>query len=72
MNFKKLNFLALSGAKLGLDGGILCLQRFLDSMDLIFGLLVNAREGELGKSVMSLKSLHIIFHLSPILLTENG
>ena len=28
LNFRKLNSLALSGANLGLDGEILCLQRF--------------------------------------------
>lgn len=63
LNFKKLNSLALSGDRLGLDGGILCLHRFFDSTDLIFGLLVNTGEGGLGKSVRSLKSFHMRFHL---------
>lgn len=63
LNFRKLKSLALSGVRLGLDGTILNLQRFLERIDLSFGLLVNTGEGELGKSVKSLKSLNIILHL---------
>ena len=64
LNLRNLNCLALFGAKFGLDGEMLCMQRFLDRKDLSLGLLVNTEAGGLGKRVKSLKSLCIVFHLS--------
>ena len=61
LNLKNLKSLALSGSRLGLEGGILCLHLFLD-MHLIFCLLVNTGVGGLGKSGISFKSFHIRFH----------
>ena len=63
LNLRKSNSLALPGARLGLDGITLYLQRFLDKMDLSLGLLVNTGTGLLGKSVKRRKSLCIISHL---------
>ena len=63
LNLRKSKSAAWSGVKLGLVGGKLNLQRFLDKMDLSLGLLVKVGVGLLGKRVNSLKSLYVILHL---------
>lgn len=64
LNLRNSNCLALFGARFGLDGVMLCVHLFLDRKDFSLVLLLNIGAGGLGKRVISLKSLRIIFHLS--------
>ena len=63
LNFKNSKLLAILGSSSWLVGDILKLRLFVDSMAPSFILLVKMGEGALGKSIMSLKSLRVIFHL---------
>ena len=63
LNLRKLNALALFGARFGSDGKMSYVCLFIDKMDFIFFLLVNIGKGISGKSVISLKSLYIKLHL---------
>ena len=63
LNFKNSNSLSLSGVRWGSSDMALYLQCFLNTMDLNLCILVKTGVGLLWKSIMSRKSLCIIFHL---------